>query len=50
LPPGLRLQTNGVISGNPTKAGTYKVTITAQKIQGGKVAQSAKAIKIFDVK
>jgi hypothetical protein len=50
LPPGLRLQTNGVISGNPTKAGTYNVTITAQKNQGGKVVQSVKANKIFEVK
>jgi formylglycine-generating enzyme required for sulfatase activity len=50
LPPGLRLQSNGVISGTPTKSGTYKVTIVAKKIQDGKVVKSAKATKIFEVK
>ena len=50
LSPGLRLQSNGVISGTPTQSGTYKVTIVAKKIQDGKVVKSAKATKIFEVK
>jgi formylglycine-generating enzyme required for sulfatase activity len=50
LPHGLRLQSNGVISGTPTKSGTYNVTIVAKKIQDGKVVKSAKATKIFEVK
>ena len=50
LPRGLRLQSNGVISGTPTKFGVYKATITAQKTQGGKVVKSAKTTKIFEVK
>jgi formylglycine-generating enzyme required for sulfatase activity len=50
LPPGLRLQANGVISGTPTKSGTYNVMIVAKKIQDGKVVKSAKATKIFEVK
>jgi formylglycine-generating enzyme required for sulfatase activity len=50
LPPGLRLGTNGVISGTPKKVGIYKATITARKTQGGKVVKSAKATKILEVK
>jgi hypothetical protein len=50
LPDGLKLNTNGVISGTPTKAGTYKVTITAKKMKGGKAVKTAKATKVFEIK
>jgi hypothetical protein len=50
LPDGLKLNTNGVISGTPTKAGTYKVTITAKKMKGGKPVKTAKATKVFEIK
>jgi hypothetical protein len=50
LPDGLKLNTNGVISGTPTKAGTYKVKITARKMKGGKPVKTAKATKVFEIK
>lgn len=50
LPDGLKLNTNGVISGTPTKAGIYKVTITAKKMKGGKAVKTAKATKVFEIK
>jgi hypothetical protein len=51
LPPGLKYSnTTGVISGAPSQTGTYKVSITAKKIQGGKVVKSATANKVFVVK
>ena len=50
LPSGLKLKsTSGVISGKPTKKGTYTVTITAKKMKGKKVEQQATAKKIFIV-
>ena len=50
LPKGLKLNTkNGVISGKPTKAGTYTVTLTAKKMKGKKVEQQATAKKVFVV-
>jgi uncharacterized protein YkwD len=50
LPSGLKLKsTNGVISGKPTKKGTYTVTLTAKKMKGKKVEQQATAKKIFIV-
>lgn len=50
LPKGLKLNTkNGVISGKPTKAGTYTVTLTAKKMKGKKVDQQATATKIVIV-
>jgi hypothetical protein len=50
LPPGVSINKNtGVISGKPTKKGTYTVTITAQKRQGTKVVNSATAKKVFKV-
>ena len=46
LPKGLKLNTkNGVISGKPTKLGTYTVTLTAKKMKGKKVEQQATATK-----
>ena len=51
LPPGLKYsKTTGVISGTPNTKGTYLVSITARKLQGGKVVKSAKATKVFVVK
>jgi hypothetical protein len=51
LPPGLRYaKTTGVISGTPNKTGTYSVSITARKMQGGKAVKTAKATKVFEVK
>jgi hypothetical protein len=50
LPDGLKLNTNGVISGTPTKIGTYKVKITARKMKGGKAVKTAKATKVFEIK
>jgi hypothetical protein len=50
LPKGLKLNTkNGVISGKPTKAGTYTVTLTARKMKGKKVEQQATATKVVIV-
>ena len=50
LPKGLKLNTkNGVISGKPTKAGTYTVTLTARKMKGKKVEKQATATKVFVV-
>jgi hypothetical protein len=50
LPPGVSINKNtGVISGTPTRRGTYTVTITAQKRQGKKVIYSATAKKVFKV-
>lgn len=50
LPKGLKLNTkNGVISGKPTKPGTYTVTLTARKMKGKKVEQQATATKVVIV-
>lgn len=50
LPPGVSINKNtGVISGVPTRRGTYTVTITAQKRQGKMVINSATAKKVFKV-
>jgi hypothetical protein len=50
LPRGLSInKRTGVISGKPSKKGTYTVTITAQKRQGKKVISSATAQKVFKV-
>ena len=50
LPPGVSInKRTGAISGKPSKKGTYTVTITAQKMQGKKVINSAKAQKVFKV-
>jgi hypothetical protein len=51
LPPGLKYsKTTGVISGTPNTKGTYPVSITARKLQGGKAVKSAKATKVFVIK
>jgi hypothetical protein len=51
LPPGLKYsKTTGVISGTPNTKGTYPVSITARKLQGGKAVKTAKATKVFVVK
>jgi formylglycine-generating enzyme required for sulfatase activity len=50
LPPGLSLRSTGIIVGAPTKVGTYRATITATKMQGGKLVKTAKATKVFVVK
>ena len=50
LPKGLKLNTkNGVITGKPTKPGTYTVGLTAKKMKGKKVEQQATATKVFVV-
>jgi uncharacterized protein YkwD len=50
LPRGLKLNTKtGVISGKPTKTGTYTVTLTARKMKGKKVEQQATATKVVIV-
>jgi hypothetical protein len=50
LPAGLKLDaTTGVVSGKPTKKGTFTVTFTAAKKQGTKVVQSATGKKVFKV-
>ena len=50
LPPGLKYsKTTGVISGTPNTKGTYTVSITARKLQGGKAVKTAKATKVFVV-
>jgi hypothetical protein len=50
LPKGLKLNAkNGVISGKPTKPGTYTVTLTARKMKGKKVEQQATATKVVIV-
>jgi hypothetical protein len=50
LPSGLKLtSTSGVISGKPTKTGTYTVTLTARKMKGKKVEQQATATKVVIV-
>jgi hypothetical protein len=50
LPAGLKLDaTTGVVSGKPSKKGTYTVTFTAAKKQGSKVIQSKTAKKVFKV-
>jgi hypothetical protein len=50
LPKGLKLNTKtGVVSGKPTKAGTYTVTLTARKMKGKKVEQQATATKVVIV-
>jgi hypothetical protein len=50
LPKGLKLNTKtGVISGKPTKKGTYTVTLTARKMKGKKVEQQATATKVYVV-
>jgi hypothetical protein len=40
LPPGLTLSTTGTLSGTPTTAGTYPVTVTATDLNGGTVSGS----------
>lgn len=51
LPTGLRYsKTTGVISGTPNTKGTYSVSITARKMQGGKAVKIVKAIKVVVVK
>ena len=50
LPKGLKLNAkNGVISGKPTKPGTYTVSLTAKKMKGKKVEQQATATKVVIV-
>ena len=50
LPKGLKLNAkNGVISGKPTKPGTYTVRLTAKKMKGKKVEQQATATKVVIV-
>jgi hypothetical protein len=50
LPTGLKLDaTTGVVSGKPTKKGTFTVTFTAAKKQGTKVVQTATGKKVFKV-
>jgi hypothetical protein len=50
LPRGLKLNAkNGVISGKPTRPGTYTVTLTARKMKGKKVEQQATATKVVIV-
>lgn len=50
LPAGLQLNaTTGIVSGKPSKKGTYNVTFTAAKKQGSKVIQSKTAKKVFKV-
>jgi hypothetical protein len=50
LPRGLSINKNtGVISGKPSKKGTYTVIITAQKKQGKKIIKKATATKVFKV-
>jgi len=50
LPGGLKLtSTSGVISGKPTKTGTYTVTFTARKMNGKTVEQQATSTKVFVV-
>jgi hypothetical protein len=50
LPKGLKLNAkNGVISGKPTRPGTYTVTLTARKMKGKKVEQQATAKKVIVV-
>jgi hypothetical protein len=50
LPAGLQLNaTTGIVSGKPSKKGTYTVTFTAAKKQGSKVIQSKTAKKVFKV-
>jgi hypothetical protein len=50
LPRGLKLNTKtGVISGKPTKTGTYAISLTTRKMKGKKVEQQATATKVFVV-
>jgi formylglycine-generating enzyme required for sulfatase activity len=49
LPPGLVCTSTGVIRGRPNKSGTYKVKITAQKIQNSKVLGNVIAYKTYQV-
>jgi hypothetical protein len=50
LPAGLQLNaTTGIVSGKPSKKGTFTVTFTAAKKQGSKVIQSKTAKKVFKV-
>src|SRR5690348_16731571 len=47
LPPGLQMQRNaGVLSGTPSKGGTYKVTIIATDVPTGETAQREYVIDI----
>jgi sulfatase modifying factor 1 len=50
LPPGLSLRSTGIIVGAPTKLGTYRATITAEKMQGAQIVRKAMATKVFVVK
>ena len=50
LPRGLKLTSRtGVISGKPTRTGTYTVTLVARKMKGKKVEQQATATKVVIV-
>ena len=49
LPPGLKMDKKGFVSGTPTKKGSYKVTITAILKKGGKVTTKATAFKRYKV-
>lgn len=50
LPAGLKFDAGtGVVSGSPTKKGTYTATFTAARKQGSKVIHNATAKKIFKV-
>ena len=49
LPAGLKISNTGLISGTPTKKGTFKATIKAKRKSGGKVTYSATQTKTFKV-
>ncbi len=49
LPPGLDFKSTGVISGTPNSPDTYKVKITAQKLQKGKVLGKVISYKTYQV-
>lgn len=50
LPPGLKINKKGQISGTPTKKGKYTATIIATQKKGGVVVMKATANKVFNVK
>jgi hypothetical protein len=49
LPPGLDLSANGTLSGTPTEAGTYEVTVTAQNDVGIEPFSSGTAEDSFEM-
>lgn len=49
LPPGLKINKRGLISGTPTKPGSYKTVITAIQKKGKKVKYKAQGKKTFKV-